>query len=35
MLKRFLAVALSSLILLTGCGGGGTSSGQESFISGD
>ena len=35
MLKRFLAVALSSLILLTGCGGGGTSSGQESFIPGD
>jgi thiol-disulfide isomerase/thioredoxin len=35
MSKRFLVVALSSLILLTGCGGGGTSSGQESFISGN
>lgn len=35
MSKRFLLVAISSLIFLTGCGGGGTSSGQESFISGD
>jgi thiol-disulfide isomerase/thioredoxin len=35
MSKRFLLVVISSLIFLTGCGGGGTSSGQESFISGD
>jgi thiol-disulfide isomerase/thioredoxin len=35
MSKRFLLVAISSLIFLTGCVGGGTSSGQESFISGD
>ena len=35
MSKRFFLVAISSLIFLTGCGGGGTSSGQESFISGD
>jgi len=35
MFSRFLAISLSSLLLLTGCGGGGTSSNPESFVSGN
>ncbi len=35
MFRRVLLISFSSLLLLTGCSGGGTSSNPESFVSGN